>query len=147
MDTSNGIAVVSPTELLVCDFVFKTVSLVDIIVVVAKVSTPERPRRICGLSEGISAVTLKGKKVQFLKVGRRSLTLDKVLEFDKDVYGIKSLNNNLVLSFSNPSGIDMLTMDGTIICTVDNEKAGTWKRGIPLSNISDQLHRRAYCRL
>jgi len=124
--TPLDIALVSPSELLACDYVGKTVSLLDNIVgrVVAKVSVPGRPRRICVLSEGISAVTLEGKKVQLLKVGRRSLTLGNVLELDKEVYGITLLNNNLVLSTVNPSGIEMITMDGKIICTVDNEKVG-----------------------
>jgi len=68
--TPLDIALVSPSELLACDYWSKTVYLVDTIEggVVAKVSTPGRPRRICVLREGISAVTLGGKKVQFLKV-------------------------------------------------------------------------------
>jgi len=122
----NDIAVVSPTEILVCDYCSKTVSMVDntLGLIVAKVSVPGSPRRICVLSKGISAVTLEGKKVQFLKVGRWSLTLDSVLEFDKEVFGIASLNNNLILSFSNPSRIAMMTLEGKLICTIDNEKAG-----------------------
>jgi len=124
--TSNDIAVVSPTELLVCGYGYKTVSLVDSKVgcVVATVSTPGSPRRICVLSEGISAVTLEGKKVQFVKVGPGSLTLVNVLEFDREVYGIESLNNNLVLSSIDPSCIEMMTLEGKVTCTVDNEKAG-----------------------
>ena len=122
----TDIAVVSPTELLVCDYYSKTVSLVDSIEgrVVATVSVPRRPRRICILSERISAVSLEGKKVQLLKVGRGTLTLDSVLEFDKDVYGIASLNNKLVLSSIDPSCIEMMTLEGKEICTFDNEKAG-----------------------
>jgi len=124
--TPLDIALVSPSELLACDYWSKTVYLVDTIKggVVAKVSTPGRPRRICVLREGISAVTLEGNQVQFLKVGPGSLTLDSVLEFDKEVHGIASLNNNLVLSSVNPSGIEIMTMDGKVICTFDNEKAG-----------------------
>ena len=122
----NDIAVVSPTELLVCDYGSMTVYLVDSIVgvIVTKISTPESPIKICVLREGISAVTLEGKKVLFLKVGRGSLTLDTVMEFDNNVYGIASLNNNLVVSCVSPSRVEMMTMEGEIICTVDNEEAG-----------------------
>ena len=90
----------------------------------ATVSTPGRPRRICVFPEGISAVTLEGKKVQFIKVGQGALTLDRVLQFDKEIYGIASLNNILILSFYNPCGIEMMTLEGKVICSVDNEKAG-----------------------
>jgi len=135
------IAVVSPTELLACDYRSKTVSLVDNIVggVVAKVSVPGRPRRICVLSEGKSAVTLEGKKVQFLKVGRGTLTIDNVLELDNEVYGISSLNNNLVLSFSSPSGIEIMSLEGKVICTIDNDKAGrkVFHKSINLTNSKD----------
>jgi len=137
----TDIAVVSPTEILACDYVGKTVALVDSIRgdIVATVLTPGRPRSLCVLREGILAVSLEGKKVQFIKVGRGALTLDHVLEFDKDVFGIASLNNNLILSFSNPSRIAMMTLEGKFICTVDNQKAGgeVFRRPAYLTNPTD----------
>jgi len=141
MDKPTDIAVLSPTELLVCNYHSKTVSLVDSIEgdVVATVSTPGRPRMICFLSEGISAVALEGKKVQLLKVGRGTLTLDNVLEFDKEMYGIASLNNNLVLSSIDPSCIEMMTLEGKVICTFDNEKDGrqVFHNPVYLTNYKD----------
>jgi len=137
----TDIAVVSPTELLVCDNRSKIVYLVDSIVgrVVANVSVPGSPRKICIPSERISAVALAGKKVQLLKVGRGTLTLDNVLELDKEVYGIASLNNNLVLSSIDPSCIEMMTLEGKITCKVDNEKAGreVFHSHINLTNSKD----------
>jgi len=118
-------AMVSPTEMLVCDSGESKVNLVNSTVggVVASVSVPGWPMRICLLS-GMAAVSLTGKKVQFIRVGRGSLTLDRVLEVDKAVYGISTLDSFLVTSSTDPPGMTIMSVDGKLMYTVDNQKEG-----------------------
>ena len=122
----NDIAVVSPTEMLICDYFESKVKLVDSTAggVVASVTVPGLPRRICLLSKGMVAVSLYGMKVQFIKVGHGSLTLNKVLEVDKNIYGITTLDTYLVTSSADPPCVVMMSMDGKVMHTLDNQKAG-----------------------
>ena len=119
------IAVVSPTEMLVCDFGEREVNLVNSTAggVVASVTVPGGPSRICLLS-GMAAVSLTGKKIQFIRVGRGSLTLDRVLGVDKEISGITTLDKSLVTSSTEPPGVTMMSMDGKLMYTVDNQTAG-----------------------
>ena len=119
------IAVVSPTEMLVSDWDHDKVKLVNSTAggVVASVTVPGGPRTICFLS-GMAAVSLSGKKVQFIRVGRGSLTLDRVLDVGKDIVGITTLDNSLVTSSTDPPGVTRMSMDGKLMYTVDNQKAG-----------------------
>jgi len=122
----RDIAVVSPTEMLVCDCDQTKVNLVDSTVggVVASVTVPDMPRRICLLSEGMVAVSLSGEKVQFIKVGHGSLTLDRVLEVDKYISGITTLDTCLVTSSIDTPCVEMMSMDGKLMHTLDNQTAG-----------------------
>jgi len=121
------IAVVSPTEMLVCDFSQCKVNLVDSTAggVVASVSVPGKPREICLVNERMAAVSVKRvKEVQFIRFGRGSLTLDRVLKVSKVICGITALENILVTSSTNPPCVEMMSMDGKVKYTVDNQKAG-----------------------
>ena len=120
------IAMVSPTEMLVCDSGESKVNLVNSTVggVMASVSVPEWPLRICLLSESMAAVSLQTKKIQFIRVGRGSLTLGRVLEVDKDIDGITTLDSCLVTSSTDPPGVTIMSVDGKLMYTVDNQKAG-----------------------
>ena len=132
MDSQNciitDIAVVSPTEMLVCDFGQCKVNLVDSTAggVVASISVPGTPWRICLVNERMAAVSLRWKKeVQFIRLGRGSLTLDRVLKVSKDIAGITTLWNSLVTSSTDdPPCVEMMSMDGKVKYTVDNQKAG-----------------------
>jgi len=119
-------AVASPTEMLVCDFGESKVNLVNCTVggVVASVSVPHGPVGICLLSESMAAVSLQTKKIQFIRVGRGSLTLDRVLEVDKDIDAITTLDSCLVTSSTDPPGVTIMSVDGKLMYTVDNQKAG-----------------------
>ena len=122
----HDIAVVSPTEMLLCDWEQNKVKLVNSIAggVVASVSVPHGPLRICLLSESMAAVSLSAKKVQFIRVGRGSLTLDRMLDVDEEIYGITTLDSCLVTSSTDPPGVTIMSVDGKLMYTVDNQKAG-----------------------
>ena len=122
----GDIAVVSPTEMLICDIDQCKLKLVNNTAggVVASVSVPGRPRRICLLSEGMAAVSLSGKKVQLIRAGRGSLRLDRVLEVNKEISGISTLDSCLVTSSTDPPGVTMMSMDGKVMYTLDKQKAG-----------------------
>jgi len=120
------IFVVSPTEMLVCDIDQQKVKLVNSTAggVVASVSVPGGPRRICRLSDGIAAVSLATKKVQFIKLERDSLTLDGVLNVNRDILGITSLETCLVTSSFDPPCVEMISVGGKVMYTLDNQKVG-----------------------
>ena len=122
----TDIATVSPTEMLVCDFDQCKVNLMDSTAggVVASVSVPSGPWRICLVNERMAAVSVTWNKVQFIKLGRGSLTLDRVLEVSKDILGITTLENSLVTSCIGPPCVEMMSMDGKVKYTLDNQKAG-----------------------
>jgi len=91
---------------------------------VASVTVPGGPFSICLLSEGMVAVSLSGKKVQFIKVGHGSLTRNKVLKVDTYIDGITALDTCLVTSSTAPPCVVMMSMDGKVMHTLDNQKAG-----------------------
>jgi len=120
------IAVVSPTEMLVCDLSQCRVNLVDSTTggVVASVSVPGGPWRICLVNERMAAVSVRWKnEVQFIRLGRGSLTLDRVLEVSKDIDGITTLENSLTTSSVDPPCVEMMSMDGKVKYTLDNKEA------------------------
>jgi len=121
----HDIATVSSTVMLACDLSQCRVNLVDSTAggVVASVSVPGKPRAICLINERMAAVPLSGKKVQFIRLGRGSLTLDRVLEVSKGLYGITTLENSLITSSIDPPCVEMMSMDGEVKYTVDNQKA------------------------
>ena len=121
----GDIAAVSPTEMLVCEYGQSTVNLVNSTAggVTASVSVPGGPRKICLLS-GMAAVALSATKIKFIKLGRASLTLDRVLEVDKVICGITTLDSCLVISSTDPPGVTMMSKEGKVMYTVDNQKAG-----------------------
>jgi len=137
----SDVVVVSSNKVLVCGFGGNTVHLMDSIASreVAAVRMPDEPRSICLINAGMAAVSLNGKKVQFIKIGRDTLTLNHVLEVGKDIYGITTLYNNLVASSIYPPGVEIMTMEGKVVCTIDNTMAGRtlFKRPIYLSNSKD----------
>ena len=121
----GDIAVASPTEMMVCAYGERKVNLVNSTTggVVASVSVPGKPLRICLLS-GMAAVSLYEKKIQLIRVGLGSLTLDRVLKVDKDIYGITTLDSCLITSSTDPPRVTMMSMDGKLMYIVDNQKAG-----------------------
>jgi len=122
----NDISVVSSSKMLLCDPARKKVNLVDSTAggVIASVSVPGGPKRICLLDEEMAAVSLEGRKIQFIKVEHCSLTLDSVLGVSNDICGITMLDNKLITSFTDPPGVQMMSLDGKVMYTVDNQKAG-----------------------
>ena len=108
--------------MLVSDLDQSTVKLVNSTVggEVAFVSVPGGPRTICLLG-GMAAVSLSGKKVQLIRVGRGSLTLDRVLDVDKEISGITTLDGCLVTSSTDPPGVTMMSTDGKLMYTLDNQ--------------------------
>ena len=111
--------------MLVCDYGESKVKLVNSTAggVVASVSVPGRPWRIC-LLNGMAAVSLTWNKVQFIRVGRGSLTLGRVLEVYNAVCGISTVDSCLVTSSTDPLGLTMMSTNGKLMYTVNNQKAG-----------------------
>jgi len=124
---NNGIAVVSPTRLLVTDGTSRTLRLVDSQNggVVSQVSLPGQSCRVCLAGDGRDAVTLPDeKRVQCVRVDGDTLSLDKSITVKGNVVGIVSSNNHLVVSYDDPGRVERITMEGRITHELNNQTAG-----------------------
>ena len=123
-----GIAVISPSNLLVSDWTNDKLRLVDCVNggVLSQVSLSGKPCRLCFLGGGGAAVLLnREKEIKYFRINGDKLSLDRSFEVKKDPVGISAFDSsNLVVSYQNPGRVEMMTINGRVIDAVDNQKAG-----------------------
>jgi len=125
----KDITVVSETRFLAtfdCVFVGKLV-LVDseVRTNVAEIPMPGKPHRLCMWDDNTAVVSLGDKKqIQFVNIKNDVLVLGKLLSVNGNVFGIAACANRLVVSYSNPPRIEMMSRDGHVLHGLDNYTAG-----------------------
>ena len=117
---------VSGDKILLTSYKEKKVLLVDskTDTVLSEIVLQAKPQSICMVESQQAATTLNTKQIQFLKVKETRLTTDGVLDVDVDVRGIAAHKNNIVLSYSSPAGVKIISKKGKVIHTLNNTRAG-----------------------
>jgi len=112
------IALVSPDSLLVSNKTKETIQLVNSRTgsTLSEVSTsPRGPISICLLGGERAAVTMSGNKVQLVHVRGGRLTLGTVLDVKADCWGVTPSGDNVVVSYSAPSWLEVISTDGRVL--------------------------------
>jgi len=125
--TIFDIAVVSDTRLLVIVYGNKRVILVNSQTggTVAKVSLKSNPRRVCMFNNIMAVVTLSDKSLQLININGYSLELGQSFCVNGDARGVARSEDKIVLSYESPPGLQVLSMDGTVMHTFNTRAAGT----------------------
>jgi len=112
----KDLAVVSPDMMLVSNWSKQCVQLLDCLKgkVVSKVQLQGRPYRICLIDRNTAAVRVGGD-IQMIKVKDKTLTKDRELTVSKDVYGLTSSRNSLVVSYHSSPWLEVISMDGKVL--------------------------------
>jgi len=110
----QDMTVVTPDTLLVSKITKKRVQLVDSRKgeVLSEVQLPGAPGRMCLTDRNTAAVAMLGQKIQMIQVKDKTLTLGRVLTVREDIYGITSRSSNLVVSYSKPRWLEVISMEG-----------------------------------
>jgi len=121
--------VVSTQRLMVIDGKHDSVLLVDSHSgeEVARVNVPGKPYGVCMVRQDCAAVTIGGKKVQFIDVKHMktdTLTLGTRINVGGNAFGIKALDNRLVVTFNDPSAVEVITMQGLTLHRIDKTSTG-----------------------
>jgi len=113
----NDLAVVSPDMLLVSNQGNQCVQLLDCLKgeVVSEVKLQATPWKICLTDRNTAAVQVGGRKIQMIKVKDNTLTKDRELTVSKDVYGLTSSRNSLVVAYSSQPWLEVISMDGKVL--------------------------------
>jgi len=113
----EDMTVVSPGTLLVSNSTKKCVQLVDSKngEVLTEVQVHDIPHKICLTDRHTAAVSIMDKKtIQLIQV-RRIMTRDRVLTTSEDILGISSTYNSLVVSYSKPPWLEVISTKGKIL--------------------------------
>jgi len=115
----GDLTVVSPDLLLVSNFSKCSVQLLDCLKgeVVSEVQLRDYLYRMCLTDRNTAAV--QGRKIQMIKVKGRTLTKDRELTVSKDVYGLTSSRNSLVVAYGSSPWPEVISMDGTVVHQFD----------------------------
>jgi len=123
----QDIAVLSTTRVLGTEQTYKTLRLVDSQNggVVDMLTLPEQPWKLCIVRDGRAAVTLPAeKRIQFIRMDRDTLTLDRYVDMNGSVIGIAAGDSHLVVSYQNPGRVEKITMEGKVTYKLNNQTAG-----------------------
>jgi len=120
------IAVVSDTRLLVIVNGNKIVILVNSQTggTVAQITLKSNPRSVCMFNSIMAVVTLKDRSLQFINVNGDVLELGRSFSLNRDVWGVAKSEDKLVVSYVSPPGLQVLSMDGTVMHTFNTRAAG-----------------------
>ena len=120
------IAVVSDTRLLVIVNGNKRVILVNSQTggTVAKITLKGHPRSVCMFNNIMAVVTLEGGSLQLINNNGDSLKLGRSFCVNGDVCGVARSEDKLVVSYVSPPGLQVLSMDGTVMHTFNTRAAG-----------------------
>ena len=113
----QDMTVVTTDTLLVANHSKKCVQLVDSRKggVLSEVQLQDEPGSMCLTGRNTAAVTMTGKKIQMVQVKDNTLTLGRVLTVSKDIRGITSRGNTLVVSYDSPPWLEVISMEGKIL--------------------------------
>jgi len=119
------IAVVSDTRLLVIVYLNKRVILVNSQTggTVAKVSLKSNPRSVCMFNNIMAVVTLSDESLQLITINGDSLYLGRSLRLNGNVWGVARSEDKIVVSYELPPGLQVLSMDGTVMHTFNTRTA------------------------
>jgi len=120
------ITVVSDTRLLVTVWLQSKVMLVDSQTggTVAQLTPQGHPYRVCMCDNNTAVVTLVGQKVQFININRDSLKISGSFSVNGDVCGVGRSGDRPIVSYLTPPGLEVLSMDCSVIQTFSNNAAG-----------------------
>jgi len=123
----HDMAVLSATRVLVTDWTYKTLRLVDSQNggVVAKLCLTTKPFKLCLVRDGRAVVTLPfEKRIQFIRIDRDTLTLDKSVDMNGTVAGIAAFDSHLVVSYQDPGSVEKITIMGKVTRKLNYQTAG-----------------------
>jgi len=117
----SDLAVVSPDMLLLSNHTKQCVQLLDCLKweVMSEVQLQHRPYRICLTDRNTAAVQVGGKKIQMIKVKDNTLTKARELTVSKDVYGLKSSRNSLVVAYRSQPWLAVISLNGKVLHQLD----------------------------
>jgi len=120
------IAVVSDTRLLVIVYAIKKVILVNSQTggTVAQITLKSYPHRVCMFNNIMAVVTLEDNSLQFININGDILELGRSFSVNGDVWGVARSEDKIVVSYEYPPGLQVLSMDGTVMHTFNNHAAG-----------------------
>jgi len=121
------VVVVSGRHLLLTDYQYKSVLLVDSQEggVLSSVTVACAPFGVCMVHAACAAVALPDdKRVQYVHVNGDSLTLGKVVPVGGDICGVNDLRNRLVVTYRDPPAVEVVTQEGKRLHRFDNKSAG-----------------------
>jgi len=133
-------ALVSPDSLLVVNETKKTIQLVNSRTgsTLSEVSPPNGPTRICFMGGERAAVSMSDAQVQLVHVKGGRLTLGTVLDVKADCWGVATSGDNVVVSYSEPPWIEVISTDGRVLHRFkESGAAQTFKRPFFLTTSSD----------
>jgi len=81
--------------------------------VLSQVQLQDNAGTLCLTDRNMAAVSM-GKKIQMIKVKDNTLTLGRVLTVSNSILGITSSRNCLVVSYSQPPWLEVVSMDGQV---------------------------------
>ena len=119
--------VVSGRRLLLTDVKHKSVLLVDSEEsgVLSTVTVPYEPYGVCMVDAARAAVALKKVKlIQYVNVNSDSLTLGKGEPVGGKVCGVSLLGNMIVVTYTEPPAVEVVTQEGKQLHRLDNKSAG-----------------------
>jgi len=117
----------SDNRLLVADHLERSVKLIDTTSRTVACSTllSADPCGICMYDDGTALVALPMKNlIQFIKIDGKTLKLDKTLRVSGYIQGITTCRENIVVSYADPLGVEMLSRTGSLEVRIDNTTAG-----------------------
>ena len=91
------------------------------------------PRQIC------IAAAAPCNQIKFIHVHGSTLTSSSILDVKHSILGIARHDDNIVISTDAPTGVEMITRDGTVVQRINNEKAGrkVFEKPLFLTTTSD----------
>ena len=126
-DEYNSMTCLSDNRLLVSDFSNNSVKLIDTTSGTVACSTPlsSLPLRICMYDDNTALVALPAEKlIQFIKIDGKTLKLGKTMDVSGNIRGITTCRENIVVSYVDPPGVEMLSRTGSLKVRIDNTTAG-----------------------
>jgi len=113
----RDLAAVSPDMLLVSNYSKQCVQLLDCLKgeVVSEVQLQATPWKICLTDRNTAAVQVGDRTIHMIKVKDKTLTKDRELSVSKDVYGLTSSQNSLVVAYQSRPWLAVISMDGKVL--------------------------------